>query len=214
MSLTTFAGIVVAGLIILFVFAPSAFAGLVDSASGFYTATQLQPRVGSNEIICDLRVDIDATMTDSNIFFLIDSKPEIQINSIDAEYFECYATSEVNALNLMNVNHLHGLTLLDVAIFTPQVITTEIKLIDSTDASQQVTKELQNQLQQVTTFNSGDIIDTPFDMSKTFVVTNIPARNYDLYVEYNTQTGIIAGSVYDGQKINLGQAVVIKVPAL
>lgn len=210
MGFETVLGLGVIALVILFVFAPSALAGLIDGSTGYFTATQLQPKIGQDEIICDLRVEVNAEMVDSDIFFLIDEKPHVRINSVTPEYFDCFAKSAPNTMSLLNFNHLHGMSELDVLIFTPQVLTSDIKLIDSNDGSQQVSSALQPQLKHSRTFQSGEIIDTPFNISETFVVTNIPARQYVLEINYNSQTGLISG--IDGK--SLGQPYITTVPAL
>lgn len=196
MSLSTMLIALAVIVVVLFVFAPEMVEGLIDSVTGTYSATQLLPRVGSDEIICDLRVEIDADLIqDLNTgIILIDSKPYVQINDVDTQYFNCVAFSNVSALDLVDFNHLSGVgNELSVLFATPLNLETSISLVDATDASQQVTSATQPQLKVIESFDVGQVINTPYDVSRTFVVTDIPARQFNLEIVYdNSQliTGI------------------------
>ena len=153
MSLTTLLGLGVIALVVIFVFAPSALGGLIDNTSGFYQATQLKPRIGADEVVCDLKIEVEQKLTDSDIFFLFDSKPVQEVIDIDVQYFNCFQFSQASFIDYFDTNHLNQLALLDFAVAIPQELTTEVKIIDATDSSQLVSYELQDNLKQKDEFS-------------------------------------------------------------
>ncbi len=193
MSLTTLLGLGVIALVVIFVFAPSALAGLVDDTSGFFTATQLKPRIGADEVICDLRIEVEQKLTDSDIFFLIDTQPVQEIVDIDTQWFNCFQFSQASFIDYFDTNHIQA-SLLDFAVATPQTITTEIKQSDS--------------------FGIGEIINTPYDNTKTFVVSDIPARDFILEIRHNSQTGLLAGSSYNGNAYSVNEPIKVSIQGI
>ena len=173
-------------LVIMAIFAPAMLQSLVDGASGLYTATSLKPRVGANEIICDLKIEIDADMIQDINIPVFGSSPHVKINSVTPQYFNCIASSNISSLDLIDFNHLHGaVNEASLLVITPEVLTSSVKIIDATDSTQQVSFNLQKQLQHFETFTYGEVINFPYDVSRTFVVNDIPARNYNLEINYD-----------------------------
>jgi len=193
MSLTSLVIASAVIVVVLFVFAPELVEGLIDDLTGTYSATQLLPRVGSDEIICDLRVQIDADLIQDFNVPIIGSQPYVKINDVDTQYYNCVASSNVSTLDLLDFNHLSGVSNeLSVLFVTPQNLETSIKLIDATDSSQQVTSATQPQLKIVESFDVGQSINTPYDVSRTFVITDIPARTFNLEIFYEN-SALITG---------------------
>jgi len=175
---------IVAGLVLLVgwaTFSPIIF-GLFDDVTGFYTATQLQPRITGGETICDLRIKVFADLTQD---FGIGS-PEITIdrnNAFDFDFFECFSSSEVNSLELIDFDKRINFVQQSFISFGGEVIHAEIVLRDANDPTQKVDAFTQSQLRRAIEIPAG-LIPTPFNMDVEFVVTNIPLRDYNLEIFY------------------------------
>ncbi len=195
--------------VILFTVAPSVFAGLIDEGANLYTATQLQPKANSNEIICDLRIttDVDLTQDINTGILIVDSKPEFTVNSIDTEWFDCYRQNNFPTNALVNLNHLNDFTQLSFLTAVEGSVTSKIRLIDSTDSNQQVDWNLQKQLKKTENFPPATY-STPLPVDQTFVVTNIPARDYNLELHID---GFFFGSTFDEVNGKIGQPYTDKV---
>lgn len=176
----------VIGLIIIGIFAPGMindFFSAIDKANGFFTATQLTPRVNVDETVCDLRVKVFAKVTQD---FGI-AAPEITIdkdNNSSYEWFECESSSKINALYLLDWDlELQNTSKLDFISLGGESISVEIVLRDQKDSTQKVDAFTQPQMKRLIQIEQG-IIKTPLDASMEFVVKNIPERNYDLEIYY------------------------------
>lgn len=174
------------------------FGMLIDTTTGYYTATQLQPRPNANELICDLRITTIASLETSSIlgkelgiddnsnpfpakiFVTIDES-----NPVSYEWFECYKTP--NTFALVDLDET-SFDLFSFFSFGGEKIHTEIVLIDSNDSTQRVDANTQQQLRQsITLSTEAGFIETPLNVGQTFVVKNIPARDYILEVYYGRQ---------------------------
>jgi len=175
-------------IVVVAIFAPSLFDNFfqaIDTANGVFTATQLTPRIGQDEIICDLRVKVNAELVQGFGILGVGDSPFIQIdkdNSHTYEWFECSATSVISALDLADFD-VQNPQLLDFFSFGGETIATEIVLRDSNDNTQKVDAFTQPQMRRLIQLQEG-LISTPLDMSMEFVVKNIPTRDYTLEIYY------------------------------
>lgn len=174
---------------------PDLFDGLLDNAGEFYTATKLKPKVGVDEVICDLRVNVNANMVqDINIGLpLIDSKPKIAINQANShtyDWFNCKFASQYTPFDLLNQGDVPQQNVILFPFDTR--LNTKIAIIDAVDSTQRVDSILQPHLERFIPFNGGSIVATPFDVSMEYVISDIPVRNYKLEIFYEADfiTGI------------------------
>ena len=186
------------------------FAGLIDEASGFFTGTQLKPKIGIDETICNLQVIVVADLRqDINIGLpLIDSKPFVQIveNNIRTQWFDCFEFSAFPTANLIDIQFTNPDPL--VILFALDFdLETSIALIDKNDSAQKVDSRTQKQLSRTIHFSAGDIVNTPKSVNMEFVVTKIPQRDFILEIVY--EAGFITGI----NDLNSGEAFVTKVCA-
>jgi len=173
-------------LILIFyaVFQP-VFAGLIDSATGFFTATQLKPRVTEDEIICDLRIKVFADLDTKGFlqeqtFIKIDPQ-----NSHRYNYFECATKSQFSPASLLDfgIRSSNAFQTLDIVTWGGETIHMEIVLRDSSDPTQKVDAFTQPQLfQEIKLSEEFGILKTPLALDTEFVVKNIPLREYNLEI--------------------------------
>jgi len=183
-------GFFLIALVIAFSIFETVFAGLIDGATGFFTATQLQPRVGTDEVICDLRIktlaDLDQTLPFSTIFTRIDPN-----NSHEWNYFECEFASQFPIASLLDIEDRFTelqLQALDIVTFGGETISVEIVLLDANDPTQKVDAFTQPQMrQQILLSTEFAILPTPFNVDQVFVVKNIPVREYQLQIFYGRE---------------------------
>lgn len=157
--------------------------GLLD-ADGFFVDTQLKPKPQTNEIICDLRVkvnaDLDQTLPFSELFIRIDTS-----DSHDWTWFECFAQDGFPPLALLDFGeNFNELSFLALGELTE---TGCITIVDARDPTQKVTPNTQpNLCREVGVAEEfGEIIPLPFDVSVEFVIQNIPLREYNLEITYD-----------------------------
>lgn len=205
-------GFFLIALVIAFSIFEPAFAGLFDSATGFFTATQLQPRVGADEIICDLRIktlaDLDQTLPFSTIFTRIDPN-----NSHEWNYFECEFASQFPLGSLLDIEDRFRefqLQVLDIVTFGGETISVEIVLLDANDPTQKVDAFTQPQMrQQILLSTEFAILPTPFNVDQVFVVKNIPVREYQLQIFYGRE--IVVGEPFAGISLGAGEPFITKI---
>ena len=180
------------------------FAGLIDKGTGFFSATQLKPRVTEDEVICDLRVKVFADLEVrglllNDVYVKIDPEHSHQYN-----YFECATVSQYAPLNLLDLDKRYTdfLHQLDIVVLGGETVHLQIVLRDTKDPTQKVDAYTQPQLLREIKISEGaGLVPTPFGLDTEFVVKNIPLRNYDL-------------EIYAGKKINnleFGQPFVTKI---
>lgn len=161
------------------------FAGLIDNATGFFTATQLKPRVSQDEFICDLRIKVFADLDTRGLlgtdtFVKIDPQ-----NSHKYNYFDCVTQSQFSPASLLDfgIRTSNGLQTLDIITWGGETIHMEIVLRDTSDPTQKVDAFTQPQLfQEIKLSESAGILKTPLAIDTEFVVKNIPLRDYDLEI--------------------------------
>jgi len=179
--------------VVVAIFAPSVFDSFfsaIDHANGLYTATNLLPRVGQDEILCDLRVKVNAELVQGVGLFGVGDQPYVEIKSFTADnydWFECHATSTISALDLADFDVPVPIKVdeLDFITIGEEKTHSEIVLRDSSDSTQKVDAFTQPQLFRDIQISSGaGVVSTPLDMSVEFVVKNIPARDYTLEIYY------------------------------
>jgi len=158
------------------------FTDLIDDASGFFTATELKPKPEVNEIICDLRVKVfaslDMTLPLSTLFARIDPN-----NSHEWTYFECFSEGNFPLTAQLDFGKPSEIQGLDFLTFGGETVTVQIVLRDAKDPTQKVDAFTQPQLRrEVPISEDFGIIATPFNIDSEFVVKNIPLREYDLQI--------------------------------
>lgn len=174
-------GFVIIGLVVAYAMFEPAFAGLVDTATGLYTATQLQPRVGADEIICDVRISITAALTSDPLKL---NSPQFirinEINGVQSEFFDCHNFSEFPLFSFVDAGaRIDQFTVISFG----QTIPVELTLRDRNDPTQKVDKftqpSLAGSVEIPPTFTLNQV-----DASIEFVVTNIPLREYNAEIIY------------------------------
>jgi len=162
--------------------APSVFAGLIDDATGFFTATKLKPRVGQDEIICDLAVHVRVRADQDPLLFVNFGELTFFMSDKDVTYtwFECERFSTFSTAKLIDIDNkidFNQFILVNLEVKTK----INIALIDKNDASQRVTHDTQKWLEKIlivpAQLSIGSLI-----LETDFVVTNIPQREYFLNV--------------------------------
>jgi len=193
-----FFGLVV--LIALF-YIPDLFGGLFDATGELYQATQLQIEPDRDNIICDLRVRTNVDIVQGFGLFGIGDKPHFEIDRFDSHeytYYNCFLPAQFVLANLLDAGvgqAPRGLDALAQATPNTFVVIGDtfveqcISLVDFTDPTQRVDSVLQPNMCFTTTLPSG-FVDTPYTIDATFVVSNIPVRQYFLDISLN---GLNAG---------------------
>jgi hypothetical protein len=158
--------------------------GLIDEASGFFVDTELKPKPQGNEIICDLRVkvnaDLDETLAFTELFIRI-----IPESSHNWTWFECFAQGDIPLGALIDF----GENIQPLAFLIGDLTETGcITIVDATDPTQKVTPNTQpNLCQTVEVGEQFETIPIPFDVSTEFVIKNIPLREYILEITYDNR---------------------------
>lgn len=169
-----------------------------DHANGVYTATQLKPRPNIDETICDLRVEPHAelwsgslTAKSLNIDDNINPFPaEIWVhiddqNAFSYTWFNCESSVIKSPFELIYKGDAETL---DFFTTGGESISSQIVLIDKADPTQKVDAYTQSWLKQdIQLTSSFGFVDTPYDLSKEFVVKNIPLREYTLEIYYGQE---------------------------
>ncbi len=203
-------GFLLIAVVIAYAIFQPVFAGLIDEATDFYTATQLKPKVGQNETICNLQVIVGADLVqDINIGIpLIDSKPFVQIaeQNIRTQWFDCFKFASFPTANLIDFQYTNPDPLVILFALDFELVTS-IELIDANDSAQKVTPATQKWLKRTIHFSQGDIVNTPKAVNMQFVVTKIPQRDFNLEIVY--EAGFITGI----NDLNSGEPFVTKVCA-
>lgn len=199
------AGAVLFGLVFLIIVVMIAFAYLsplltgIGNASGYYTATQLKPRVGQDETVCDLRIKVKANLETSSILgqeLGIDdnsnpfpAKVFVTINKNNPyekpDWFNCQVASQYNSYDLLG-EYNFDFSQYDFFSIGGEKIHGEIVLRDINDHSQKVDAFTQSQLRREILLPAG-IVDTPLDISLEYVVNHIPLRQYQLEIYYGRE---------------------------
>ena len=181
------------------------FAGLIDSATGFFTATQLKPKIGVDDIICDLRVKtfakLDQTLPFSELFIRIDPN-----NTHDFNWFNCFQFSNFPNAQLIDLQFKNPQPL-DFFTFGGETISGQIVLRDANDPTQKVDAFTQPQLKRsVLISEDAGIIPTPFNMDIEYVVTNIPKRDFTLEIYYGRE-------IFTDRTLDVGKPIIAKICA-
>lgn len=157
--------------------------GLLNNVTNTYTSTQLLPRVGEDEIICDLKLSIPAELTSNPLKFNSPHYIVIDVTKVGANFFDCHNFSNFPTLSLLDYGiKTQQLGQLTVVSFG-ESIDVELTLRDTNDSTQKVDKftqpALATKVKIPATFSLNSV-----DASVEFVVTNIPLRNYNAEVIY------------------------------
>lgn len=156
--------------------------GLINTATGFFTATQLTPRIGVDETVCDLHVVVNGR-ADQDLFvnfgtfgFFLDN------TDITTTWFDCFKISEFPTFELIDLEARQDLTGFVLAI-VEQKRDVNIELVDAGDATQRVDYLTQPQLRKSLTIPA-QISISAYTFEIDFIVSNIPLRDYILRVTF------------------------------
>lgn len=167
------------------------FTSLFSKGGEFFTATKLKVNPASNEIICDLKIETNVDIVQD----IIISNPKFNVpssNSHKYTWYSCFLPSNYVTYNLLDAGFGSAPKPIREAVGDLQTnilflptggdITQGIRLIDSRDPTQVVDWNLQPNLQYKIDLPSGINIATPYSVDATFVVSNIPVREYNLEI--------------------------------
>jgi len=168
---------------------------LLDASGKFFNASKLQIDTNSNEVVCDLIITTKVLIDQGGLKLPLIDDPKFVIDKDDSHTYiwdNCFAPNNFTALNVfdngfgtaprINVNSLAEST--PNSFFnglSGSVIVQQIRLVDARDSTQTVDWITRPNLSYSTPL-AGGFLETPIDVSATFVVANIPLREYNLQI--------------------------------
>jgi len=179
-------------------FGTDAIFKLLDASGNFFNASQLQIDRNSNEIVCDLIVTTKVKIDQGGLKLPAIDDPKFIVDKDDSHTYiwdNCVAPNNFTGLNVLDdgFGSAPRVTTNSLADAQPNsffnglsgsTIVQQIRLIDAIDPTQTVDWVTRPNLSYSTPL-SGGFLETPIDISATFVVSNIPLREYNLQIHLN-----------------------------
>jgi hypothetical protein len=172
--------ILIAG-VIVWSFLSTSVVDLVGAGQELLDALKIDIKPQTGEEVCDISITIRSELRDTLLSGTIVAVGGDAGNPRTYQWFDCHQSTSVPFFSLINSNQV-GIgnleTLTQPLAFTfGESIDMQVVLIDQ--SGQRRASPIKS-----ITFGAG-FIDTPFQITKTFVYDNLPHRNYELQIFYN-----------------------------
>lgn len=164
---------------------------ILNQSTNFLNAYKLQPNIQPGERLCDISITTFADLIGPNtlsIEFGVVTDPFVQIenNVRSYQWFNCRDPTAVPFLSLvgnlfetedLNIQSLDFLTIFGIEI-QPSI------QLSSPGSFQTIGPDLNPSLKKLIKVPAGNV-PSPFDLDQTYLISNIPERNYDLKIFYD-----------------------------
>jgi len=152
--------------------------------------SQPKPKPTATELLCDLKLIIhaeyDQTLPLSDFFIRIISSGNVDAIHDSAKQYiwrDCHQSTQVPIASLLDFSIGDGqpLSLFPVFIGEGEAVNTEIVLLDPRTGLT-IDKNNDRTLQRSIDLPEGIAINLPLDLTQTYVIKNIPHRDYELQI--------------------------------
>jgi len=157
----------------------------------FFTQIELReviPIPSATEDVCDIRVSVNAELTATGGILPIQALfVKVDGNSVRYTWFDCHPSTLFPAFSLIDLGKTSsvGDPLAFILFEDPIVVEVELKNFPG-DPPVIVNKFLRPNLSKTFQIPTGDV-PLPFPISAEFIITNIPDRNYKLFLSFPTR---------------------------
>ena len=178
-------------------FGTDAIFKLLDASGNFFNASQLQIDRNSNEVVCDLVVTTKVQIDQGGLKLPLIDDPKFVVDNDDSHTYiwdNCIAPNNFTGLNVLDdgFGTAPRISSSSLGESIPNsflsvgdtVLVQQIRLLDARDSTQTVDWVTRPNLSYSTTITNG-FHETPLDFSATFVVSNIPLREYNIQIHLN-----------------------------
>ncbi len=185
MVLGALIGIAIFLIVIIFAvtFFADFFVDLTQIGQGFLDQYQIMIRPMAGELVCDIRIDTFANLEER---FLQVPVIVFEQNVRAWNWFSCSDSSFVPLASLIELPNIQEGVQGLVIITSGQVIEVQVVLVDPITKTQVKSDTKTVQV-------PAGIISTPISLDKTFILNNIPSRDYELQIFYRNPEFKIEG---------------------
>ncbi|MCP6727226.1 MAG: hypothetical protein KJI69_04320 [Patescibacteria group bacterium] len=169
----------------------------VDTSDDFESIIELltkgsqpKPKPTASELLCDLKLivhaEYDQTLPLSDFFIRIISSGNVDAihdSAKEYQWRDCHQSTEVPIASLLDFSIGDGqpLSLFPVFIGEGEAVITEIVLLDP-NTGLTIDKSNDRTLRRSIDLPAGIAINLPLDLTQTYIIKNIPHRDYELQI--------------------------------